>query len=201
MSSVRRAIDFILEHQDPFPAFVMNRHWDVLRTNAALARLIEFLKGEPPKHANIVRQVFDPADMRPMLVNWEEIALDLIRHLHSEVAAAPSDATARALLEEALAYPGVPAAWRAREPGATPPPLLTTVFRKDGQELRFFSTLTTFGTPRDITLAELRIESMFPADDATAEVCRELARSAGGEEKNPDFAQRSRSADTEIAEE
>ena len=66
----------------------------------------------------------------------------------------------------------------ARELGAPPPPLLTVKFRKDDQTLRFFSTITTFGTPRDVTLDELRIECTFPADDATAEVCRALARTA-----------------------
>jgi hypothetical protein len=53
--------------------------------------------------------------------------------------------------------------------------LLTVVFRKEREELRFFSTITTFGTPRDVTLDELRVESMFPADEATAERCRALA--------------------------
>jgi hypothetical protein len=64
----------------------------------------------------------------------------------------------------------------ALEPGATPRPLLTTAFRRDETELRFFSTLTTFGTARDVTIDELRIKCMFPADEATAEQCRILAR-------------------------
>ncbi len=85
------------------------------------------------------------------------------------------DPKARALLEEVLSYPDVPARWRTREPGATPPPLLTSVFRKGEETLRFFSALTTFGTPRDVTLDELRIECMFPADDATATRCRVLS--------------------------
>lgn len=176
MAPIRRAVEFILEHQEPYPAFVMNRHWDTLLTNQALTRVIGLVKGGAPLHSNIVRQVFDPNDMRPFFANWEEVAGELIRHLHDEVAAAPSDTKARALLAEVLAYPGVPAHWRRREPGATPLPLLTTVFRRDNLELHFFSTLTTFGTPRDVTLDELRIECMFPADEATAEQCRALAR-------------------------
>jgi hypothetical protein len=76
------------------------------------------------------------------------------------------------LLDEVLAYPGVPAEWRTRELGSTPQPLLNTVFGRDDLELRFFSTITTFGTPHDVTLDELRIECSFPADDATAEFCR-----------------------------
>jgi transcriptional regulator with XRE-family HTH domain len=172
MAPVRRAIECILHQQEPYPAFVTNRHWDVLLINRGVTRLFGLLRGGAPLHSNIVRQVFDPNDMRPFLANWEEVAGDLIRHLHDEVAAAPSDTKAQALLDEVLAYPGVPDRWRTREPGATPLPLLTTAFRRGETELRFFSALTTFGTARDVTIDELRIECMFPADEATAEQCR-----------------------------
>jgi transcriptional regulator with XRE-family HTH domain len=175
LAQIRRAIEFILAHQEPYPAFVLNRRWDVLHANAAAGRIAHFLRGGST-HANMVRQFFDPDDMRAAVVNWEEVAGDLIRHLHDEVAAAPSDLKARALLEEVLRYPGVPSAWHTRRLDSAPPPLLTVVFRKDNQVLRFFSTITTFGTPRDVTIDELRIECTFPADETTAEVCRALAR-------------------------
>jgi hypothetical protein len=87
-----------------------------------------------------------------------------------------SDTRTRALLEEVLRYPEVPPRWRTRELGVTPTPLLTVAFRKAGRDLRFFSTITAFATPRDVTLDDLRIECVFPADDATAEFCRALAR-------------------------
>lgn len=176
MAAVRRAIELMLEHHEPYPAMVMNRHWDVLLTNRALPRVFGWLRDGASAHTNVMRQIFDPEGMRAVLANWEEIAGDVIRHLHNEVAAAPADTKARALLDEVLAYPGVPARWRTREPGATPPPLLTSVFRKGDQELRFFSALTTFGTPRDVTIDELRIECMFPVDEATAHACRTLAQ-------------------------
>jgi len=176
LTQVRRAIEFILEHQEPYPAFVLNRRWDVLLTNRAAGRVAGFLRGGSA-HTNMVRQFFDPDDLRAFVVNWEEVAGDLIGHLHDEVRAAPSDAKARALLDEVLRYPGVPSQWRTRELGAAPTPLLTVVFRKDDQELRFFSTITTFGTPRDVTIDELRIECTFPADEATAALCRRLAES------------------------
>ena len=174
LAQVRRAIEFILTHQEPYPAFVLNRRWDVLRANDAAGRLATFLRGGT-RHANMVRQLFDPDDLRPAVVNWEEVAGDLIGHLHDTVAAIPSDAAARALLDEVLRYPGVPEQWRTRALGSAPPPLLTVVFRKDDCELRFFSTITAFGTPRDVTLDELRIECAFPADEETATVCRRLA--------------------------
>lgn len=175
MAPVKRAIEFILQHQEPYPAVVTNRHWDMLLTNEATTRIFGFLKPGGPRHGNVLRQIFDPDDMRSVLRNWDELAIDIIRHVHNQVAVAPSDTKARALLEEILAYPGVPAEWQTREPGSAPQPLMNTVFGKDDLELRFFSTITTFGTPHDVTLDELRIECMFPADDATAEFCRRVA--------------------------
>ena len=180
LAQVKRAIEFIVEHQEPYPAFVLNRRWDILMANRAARRVAELLIGRTP-HLNMVRQFFDPDDMRRAVVNWEEVAGDLIRHLHDEVAAAPSDTKARALLDEVLRYPGVPARWRERALHDAPPPVLTVVFRKGDTELRFFSTITRFGTPRDVTLDELRIECAFPADDATAELCRALVRAGGAQ--------------------
>jgi transcriptional regulator with XRE-family HTH domain len=175
MAPARQAIEFILKQQEPYPALVTNRHWDLLLTNQALIRVFGLVRGRSPIHANVMHQIFDPGDMRGVLGNWEEVAGDLIHHLHNEVAAAPTDARARQLLEEVLAYPDIPPHWRTREPGATPLPLLTTVLRNEEVEFRFFSTISTFGTARDVTIDELRIECMFPADEETAERCRALA--------------------------
>lgn len=172
MALMRRAIDCILAQHEPYPAFVVNRHWDVLMTSQGLLRVFGWLRDGVQPHGNIMRQVFDPADMRPFVENWEEVAGDLIGHLHHEAA---TDKTSRALLDEVLAYPDVPTRWEHRELGATPLPLMTVTFRKGDQRLTFFSTLTTFGTSRDITLEELRIECMYPADDATAAFCKALA--------------------------
>jgi transcriptional regulator with XRE-family HTH domain len=176
LAQVQRAIECILEQQEPYPAFVLNRHWDVQKANRAAARVNGFVMGgRVSAHRNMLRQIFDPADLRMAVANWDEVARDLIRHLHNEVAATPTDATARALLDEVLAYPGVPARWRRRELDASPSPLLTTLLRRDEHSFRFFSTITTFGTPRDVTLDELRIECCFPDDETTAALCRSLA--------------------------
>lgn len=175
LAQVRRAIEAMLAQQEPYPAFLLNRHWDVLAANGAAARCNRFVLGRDSAHANMLRMVFDPDDLRSAVANWEEVAGSLIHHLHSEVAAAPTDAKARALLDEILAYPGVPTRWRRREPASAPLPLLTTRLRRGEEELHFFSTITTFGTPRDVTLAELHIECCYPVDEATAILCRELA--------------------------
>ncbi|UTY58004.1 helix-turn-helix domain-containing protein [Massilia sp. erpn] len=178
MARIEQAIGLMLKQQEPYPAFLLNRYWDIVAANGAALRLNRFLlDGRDSPHRNMLRHVFDPQDLRAVLANQAEVAGDLLGHLHALVASSPGDAKARALLDEVLAYPGVPQRWRQREPGAAPAPLLSTVFHKNGQELRFFSTITTFGTPRDVTLDELHIESCFPLDEATATFCQTLARS------------------------
>lgn len=174
MAQVRGAIELTLQHQEPYPAFVLDRHWKIRMANLAAARSLQFFLGAAATESNMIRLVLHPALLRPVIANWEETAGDLVRRLHDQVASSPADERAKSLLAEVLAYPGVPTPWRTREIGAPTTPLLTTVFRKDGVELRLFSTFTTFGTPHDLALEELRIECTFPADDATAAACLEL---------------------------
>ena len=181
MGHVRRAIDLILRQQEPYPAFVVNRHWDLLASNQATSRVFGFLRGGPRRYTNIMRTVFAPDGIRPLIANWEEVAGGLMTYLHNDVATAPSDAVARDLLRDVLAYPGVPLRWKSRNIDAQVPPLLTVVYRKADVALRFFSTISTFGTPHDVTLDELRIECTFPADEATERTCRKLAANSGRE--------------------
>jgi transcriptional regulator with XRE-family HTH domain len=179
LERMREAIELIVAHQEPYPAFVINRHFDVLMANQAAQRVNALLmRGKQSPHSNLLRQVFDPDDFRAVIVNWPEVAQKFLRHLHADIAAAPTDRAAQALLDEVLAYPDVPARWRFRDVETEPAPVLNLVFRSELGNLRFFETITTFAAPRDITLDELRIECAFPADAHTAEVCARLAREA-----------------------
>lgn len=176
LQRVRQAVDLILAHQEPYPAFVLDRHWNVLAANAAAMRVNRFLmQGRAGRHANLLHQIFDPEDFRPVIINWEEVAARFIRHLHDDLVANPTDRRTRQLLAEVLAYPGVPARWRERTLGDEPTPLVTFSFRSPTGELRFFETFTSFAAPCDVTVEELRIHCTFPADDHAAAVCAELA--------------------------
>lgn len=177
LDHVRQAVDLILAHQEPYPAFVISRHWDVLATNAAAVRVNELLmKGRPGRHTNLLHQIFDPDDFRPVIANWHEVAARFIRHVHDDLVANPTDRRTRELLDEIFAYPDVPARWRERELGDEPSPIVTFTFHSELGELRFFETFTTFAAPHDVTLDEIRIDCTFPADDHTAAVCAELAK-------------------------
>lgn len=182
LERVRDAVDLILAHQEPYPAFVISRHWDVLATNTAAVRINQLLMdGRPGRHANLLHQIFDPEDFRPVIANWHEVAARFVRHLHDDLAVNPTDRRTRQLLDELFAYPDVPARWRDRQLGDEPSPIVTFRFRSPRGELRFFETITTFAAPYDVTLDEIRIDCTFPADELTAAVCAELAAKEVGE--------------------
>jgi transcriptional regulator with XRE-family HTH domain len=176
LERMRQAVELILAHQEPYPAFVLDREWNVLTANGAATRVNRLLMdGRESRHANLLHQVFDPRDFRPVIVNWPAVAEKFLHHLHAQVAAAPTDPVPRRLLAEIARYPDVPALGSPHD-GAAPAPVLTLEFRSRAGGLRFFETITTFSMPHDVTLQELRIECAFPADAHTAAVCARLAR-------------------------
>lgn len=175
LESVRAALDAILQKQEPFPAVLMNRHWDVLDGNGAATRFFGFLFGDKPMPAkpNVIRMMFDGEGLRPYVTNWPEVAEALLGRLRRESVGGLEDDATRTLLAEVLGYPGVPARLRASSPVAGIP-IVPVRFAKDGIELNFFSTVTTLGTPQDITAQETRLECFFPLDPETGERARAL---------------------------
>src|SRR5262245_18862271 len=120
LAPVRRALDAILAQQEPYPAVVMNRHWDIVGGNAAATRFFEMRLGgrSTPGPANVLRLMFHPQGLRPMVLDWEGTAEALVQRLHREAVGGVLDDAARKLLEEILDYPGVPKRWRTPELGA-----------------------------------------------------------------------------------
>jgi transcriptional regulator with XRE-family HTH domain len=183
LSQVRRALGFILAQQEPYPALVVDRHWNLLMQNEGAGRLLAlFLDPEEvalvPGPPNVVRMTFHPQGLRRYIANWEALASPLIQQIHREAVGGVPDEGTRRLLEEVLSYPGVPARWRTPDAKAHSAPFLPMVLRKGNLTVRYFSTIATLGTPQDITLQELRVECFFPGDEATEELARRLARSA-----------------------
>ena len=177
LGAVRAALDAILRQQEPFPAVVMNRSWDILTSNAAASRFFGFLldQAPSPEPANVIRMMFDPQRLRPFVVSWETVAEALIRRIYREaVGGAPDEQTVK-LLDEVLAFPGVPRGWRTPDPETPLLPIIPVTFRKGSRTFAFFSTVTTLGTPQDVTLQELRIECFFPMDTETRRYSEELA--------------------------
>ncbi len=163
-----RALDLILKHQEPYPAIVLDGQWDVLRMNDGARRFFVRLLGAAPEgRANVLRLMFDERCLKPYVEKWEEVAGDLVQRVHREAAGGtPNDALKR-VLSEVLAYPGVPERFGSLDPNVAIAPFIPISFKKDDLACRYFSLVTTLGTPQDVTLQELRVESFFPADAET----------------------------------
>jgi len=147
----------------------MTPGWDLVQMNAAGARVFARFVEDPadPRVArNAMHAVFHPRGLRSAIVNWDEVSGHLVDRIHRDALLEPEGGH-RELLEALSAYPDVPSRHGALALGAAPEVCLP-VHVKDGEvELRLFTTLTTLGTPTDATAQELRIESYYPADDAT----------------------------------
>lgn len=169
MTPVRQAIEKILAGHEPFPALVVDRHWDVVSANApALALLSDGVAPaliEPP--INALRVSLHPDGLAPRIMNLAEWSEHLIARLDRQVAAS-ADPALVALGEELRTFPGVEVAPSVAAHGAAASLFVPLVLRNGRRELRLFSTVTTFGTALDITIAELAVESFFPADEPTA---------------------------------
>ena len=174
MQSVTSALGRILRQHEPFPAVVMDRYWDVLMTNESAPRFfncfIDMAARKRPR--NMLHLMFDPDGMRPFVANWEDVAKGLIQRVYRESVGRVVDDKTKELLATLLAYPGVKTDWKnPKALGAAPVtptmPVIPLSFAKDNQVLNYFSMVTTVGTPQTIAAQELRIECMFPADDAT----------------------------------
>ncbi len=169
-AQVRFALERMLAAHEPFPAVVMDRHWNLVSVNTAAAAFFGWLLDERDIEGptNVIRLMFDPEGLRPFVTNWQATAEALIQRVHREAVGGIPDRETVALLAEALAYPGVPFEWRSPDFRTAPSPIVPVEFAKDGVALSYFSTVTTLGTPQDVTLQEIRLESFFPADEITA---------------------------------
>lgn len=181
MGAVKQALDFMLRQAAPYPALVVDRLWNLVMANEPAAAMIRWFLGMPA-HApiprdgsvNVIRLTLDPAGLRPWLANWEEVGADLLLWVQREAMGDGPGSEAAALLAELSALPGMRDASRAQPNlDRRALPFLPLALRKDGVELNLFTTITTLGTPHDVTVHELRLESFFPADETSADWFRQ----------------------------
>jgi transcriptional regulator with XRE-family HTH domain len=167
MSAVREALRQVLSGHEPYPALVVDRHWNLVDANRAVGLFTADLAPDlldPP--VNVLRASLHPRGFAPRIVNLAEWRGHLLHRLQRQVALT-GDGELAALYEELRGYPSPPVASVAPEHSAVVVPLR---IRSDSGELSFFSIVASIGTPMDITVSELVVESFFPADQHTASV-------------------------------
>lgn len=174
LAPIQQAIAAMLRQQDPFPALVMDRYWTLLQANQGAQKLMGWLLGDRLSYfeqpLNMMRLMLHPQGLRPCVEDWETVAGSLVQRLQQEAQGEAADSPTAQLLRSLEA--DLPTA--ASPPVGSALPVLPVTFVKAGQRLSFFTIISTLGTPRDITLQELRIESLFPADAATTELMQTI---------------------------
>jgi transcriptional regulator with XRE-family HTH domain len=170
LAAARSAVELVLKAHEPFPAIAVDRHWSLVASNAAVAFLMEGIDDSllaPP--VNVLRVSLHPQGLAPRIANLAEWRGHVLERLRRQVDAT-NDALLESLLRELQAYPVV------NELDSSPRPhrdyagvVIPFELRTPAGILAFFGTTTVFGTPMDITLAELAVEAFFPADSATAQ--------------------------------
>jgi len=171
---VNAALQRMLNAHDPYPGVVIDRQWNVVLSNQAATALIGGVPDDIATSPNVFRLCLHPDGLAAVTVNFDEWATYLLRQLR-RIIVLTGDEHVTALEREVLAYPNVQrVARRQIDHRGDEPDLLVpfVVTGADGTELSFFTTLTTFGTPLDVTLDELAVELFFPADDTTEAVLR-----------------------------
>jgi transcriptional regulator with XRE-family HTH domain len=173
LASARQAVELILKSHEPYPALAVDRHWNLLASNRMLPHL---LAGADPallqQPVNVLRLSLHPQGLAPRIVNLAQWRSHLFERLRQQIHATADPVLAQ-LLEEVRGYP-IPEGAQVHIEGEHSGVVMPFRFRSSFGVLNFISTTTVFGTPVDVTLQELALETFFPADARTGEVLRQL---------------------------
>jgi transcriptional regulator with XRE-family HTH domain len=174
LQHARAAVDLVLRGHEPYPALAIDRHWTLVSANRAVAPLLAGAQAsllKPP--VNVLRLSLHPEGLAPRIANLLEWRTHLLEHLRQQIEIT-ADATLHVLMEELRGYPASVSRTPPR-PEAFGGVVVPLQLATDSGTLSFFSTTTIFGTPVDVTLSELAIESFFPADALTSDALRRLS--------------------------
>lgn len=174
LAAARRAVDLILKGHEPFPALAVDRHWNLISANAAAMAFLAVDADLLAQPLNVLRLSLHPKGLAPRIVNLIEWRGHLLDRLRRQIDAT-ADAGLQTLYDELKGYPAPPAAVgvpHGQDLGGVAVPMR---LQTEHGVLAFISTVTVFGTPTDVTLSELALETFFPADDFTAKALISLA--------------------------
>lgn len=179
MSQVMNAVRMMLANHEPFPAIAIDRAWNIRMSNAPFDRISAMIgdevwqqTGSGGRQRNLMRLFFHPQGIRPLVTNWKAIA-PLLWHRAEREAEALGGQEMKQVLAELRHYQDPDTLWAAEDAALVP--VLPLEMVKDGVRISLFTVIATFGTAQDVTADELRIESLFPADEATAQLFRQMA--------------------------
>jgi transcriptional regulator with XRE-family HTH domain len=181
LTQVHGVLTQLLEAHEPFPAYIVDRLWNLVAANAVATKLIALAlppDADPARiQGNVMRLMLHPAGARDAIMNWEAVAGVLVRRLSREVAERPGDNELAELLSEALGFADNAGINLAESAPSADELLVPIVLATPLGNLETFTTIATIGAAHDVTLEELRIETLLPATPEAEELLRELAAS------------------------
>lgn len=177
MNQVMGAVRMMLANHEPFPAVAIDRAWNIRMSNTPFDRMSSLLGSDlwtrvGGTHRNLMRLFFHPGGIRPFVTNWAAVA-PLLWHRAQREAEALGGQEMKQVLAELSPHQDSHTLWAAEDAALVP--VLPLEFTKDGLQISLFTVIATFGTAQDVTADELRIESLFPADEATERLFRDAA--------------------------
>ncbi len=180
-SGVQTALDLILDRHEPFPVFVMDGRFDIVRTNRSAKNFLNLICTDPSllgESPNGYKVFLHPDLGRDSIRDWPEAAALLVGLLHRKVLRSPDNTALRDLLNEILEFPDINQCWRTLHFGTPATGVFTFHFETERFKGIFLTTLSTFIAPNNITLEELSIESYYPLDEATSQACHQFLHRA-----------------------
>jgi transcriptional regulator with XRE-family HTH domain len=172
-----RAVRLMLDAHEPYPAFALDRYWNIVLWNRPLAAMLGDLtaEGRSIDRINALDLVFEPGPMRERFLNWDEVASAVLKRLRGQLARAASDQRLQEAWRKVQESPGVADLIRGGHADATAPILVPMKLREGDQVLTWINTLAVFGATGDVTLDELVVESFFPGDEETRRFVEQAA--------------------------
>jgi len=169
---IERALDAMLTQHEPFPAVVMDRAWNLQRANHGAEELFGrmFAPDPIPAAANVLRLIIEPGPVRGHITNWDAVVPALLDRARREAVGGVFDRATADLVAALRDRPDVAELVSRDDVTPAAAPVVDLHFDVAGTELRFFSVVSTIGTPIDVTAQELRLEAFFPSDDQTRDV-------------------------------
>ena len=182
MAQARMALEVMLKHHEPYPCLVVDRTWNMLMSNEANIKLFSLFVDPITVWAdidddggqNLAKLVLHPNGIKPYIQNWELYANYFVNGLRQDLRANPYALGIRNLLDEISEYPDLPII-DAGNTTAPTLPFLAMELRSQAVAINLFTMVSTFGSPHDVTLQQLRIETFFPADEASERVIKDIA--------------------------
>lgn len=178
----RQTLEVALKHHEPYPALVLDGRWNIVMANNAATRffslfidLNQALRGDKHPDFQLIRICLAPDGLKPYINNWESFIYALLQRARRALLINPRDPGLPQIIESILSHPDAPEQWHNPAWSAPVQPVMPMQMTKNGNHYSLFTMLAHFGAPQHVTIEELSVETLYPADEPTRRHLEALA--------------------------